>query len=99
MTPRRWLARLTGLNQQLQQLAAGERWADMAIVANEYQHLAQRYPATNNPEDTLSPGEQQALLQAHEALTCLIAQATATTGRAVREEWQQQRVLKAYFSV
>ncbi len=99
MTPRCWLVRVSSLNQQLQQLASEQRWPEMERFVREYQQLAKHCPAADNHGETISPGEQQALLQAHDALTRLIAHARHTTGQAVREERQQQRVLKAYFSV
>ncbi|GAA0516103.1 hypothetical protein GCM10009414_27010 [Tatumella terrea] len=99
MSPRRWLVRVSSLNQQLQQLASEQRWPEMETLVREYQQLTMHCPVTDNNGDTISPGEQQVLLQAHEALTRLIADARHTTGLNVRETWQQQRVAKAYFSV
>ncbi len=96
---RQWLTELAALNQQLYALAVTQRWQELALPAAQYLQLAATPPASLHGEKQLYTSEAQALLAAHQQLTQTISEAMRGAGDDLSHGFQQQKLLKAYFSV
>ena len=94
-----WLTQLAETSRQLQALAEAQQWTELTALVAGYRQLAASPPDCSSGEKEYYRTQQQFLLAEHQHLSAVIRQAIQDTPVLLSQGRQQQKVLKAYFSV